>query len=539
VNDLRIILQPKQLALLQALEATGPDIPIRWGWGGARGAAKSGGLRRIAMVLAFTYPQIVVVIIRKHFGDLMENHVEKMLLEYPEFHSRYWHREFKQWVLPNGSRIKLAYGDTAKDIKEFARGPEMTFVFVDQAEQFSEAELVDLTIPNRWPGAEENFAKSCFFFNPGGPGTEFLRRVFHQRNFREGEVPGRWAFVQAYGWDNYEWFRNEVDISCEDFYELDSETRFELFIKTSYGRVLNELPQSLRIGELLGSFEHFSGQYFADVWGDHCILTVKQIEAIVQPWWRRWMAQDWGFGDHDAHGWFVTGKISPEQWVKHFGGECEWPMDIVMQVREHVIAGRAEGDLGMDIVRMTPEPERKFTREFFLSQDAHGQRAKQTQIHGKHTVGAALSSILEAHGLPAPSTANQDRVNGWRFMFGCLRQAGLRGHVIDADRAKQGPAFFISANCPRTIESIPLAVRDDDKPEDVMRVAGAVWEDVTDMIRYGLMSALDPKKKAPVEVRAAEILAAAKSPTEAHLRMLHFKQEENRQRTVARSPRWR
>lgn len=540
MNGLRIILQPKQLSLLQALEATGPGIPIRWGWGGARGAAKSGGLRRIAMVLASTFPGIPIAIVRKHYGDLVENHVEKMALEYPRFHQKYWRQGDKEWKLDNGSRIVLAYGDTEQDIQEFSRGPEFAFVLVDQAEQFSERELTWLTIPCRWPAAPKNFAKTCFFFNPGGPGTEFLRRVFHQRNFRAGEVPAHWNFLQAYGWDNYEWFRSEVDISAEDFYELDSETRFNLFITdTSEGRKMNALPADLRLGELLGSFEHFSGQYFAGVWGDHAILTPKQVAAIVQPWWRRWMAQDWAFAEHAAHGWFATGKMSPNEWVKHFGGECEWPMDVVVIEREHVISQRAEGDLAMDIVNMTPEHERKFIREFFLSQDAHGQRSKQASVHGQHTVGAAFGSILQRHGLPAPSSPNQERVNGFRFVYSCLRQAQLRGHVIDAERAKQGPALFVSANCPRVIECMPLAVRDEDNPEDVMRVDGAVWEDVTDFVRYGTFSALDPKRKAPVEVRAAEVIAAASSPTDANMRMLHFKQEEGRRSRVARAPRWR
>jgi len=116
----------------------------------------------------------------------------------------------------------------------------------------------------------------------------------------------------------------------------------------------------------------------------------------------------------------------------------------------------------------------------------------------------------------------------------------MRGCNVDTERAKQGPALFISAECVNCIENLPLAVRDEDDPNDVMRVAGAVWEDVTDAIRYGMYSKLAPKKRAPMEVRAAETYSEAikKSPTEAHLAMLHFKENEKKRTIVGRS-RWR
>jgi hypothetical protein len=87
-------------------------------------------------------------------------------------------------------------------------------------------------------------------------------------------VPTDFAFIQAYGWDNYVWFSGEVDISEEEFYALSSEARFELFIsKTTYGKKLNALPPDLREGHLLGSFEKFAGQYFGGAWDDKaCVV---------------------------------------------------------------------------------------------------------------------------------------------------------------------------------------------------------------------------------------------------------------------------
>lgn len=536
----KIRLQPKQELLLRKLEATGDNVPRILGTGGSRGSAKSGGLRRCAIALAMDrrWAPVVIYIVRRVLGDLLENHMEKIKLEFPEIHQFYRPSDY-EYSLPNGSRIVYLYGETKADIERVSYGPECTFLFVDQAEQFTENELQQLRICNRWPSAPKGLPKSCYFFNAGvGIGAGYLRRVFWLRNFHKHENPGDHYFLQTYAWDNFEWFRKEVEIAEHKFYALSSEDRFQMFISsTTEGKKMDALPAHDRECQLLGNFEAFSGQYFSDVWGDHIVLEPGLIDRIVQDWWVAWMSQDWGFGDHTYHAWFVTGKLAPTKWKEYFGGETQWPIDIVILYREYLISGRAEGDLGTDIAKMTPLHERKHIREFFLSQDAFGQKSRQSG--SENTVGQTFSAIMRRHGLPEPLPASQDRVNGHRFLYNCLRQAGLRGGNVDTERAKQGPALFISAECPAAIENIPLAVRDEDDPNDVMRVAGAVWEDVVDGIRYGTFSKLAPKRIAPVEVRAAEVSASAPTMQERHMRMLHFKEQESRKAIVRHAPRWR
>jgi len=63
-----------------------------------------------------------------------------------------------------------------------------------------------------------------------GLGAGELRRIFHLRQFKPNERPSDFAFVHCYGWDNYGWFRGQVDISRPDFYDLSSEERLALFI---------------------------------------------------------------------------------------------------------------------------------------------------------------------------------------------------------------------------------------------------------------------------------------------------------------------
>ena len=336
-----------------------------------------------------------------------------------------------------------------------------------------------------------------------------------------------------------------MQISEHDFYQLPSATRFQMFItETSEGRKYDAFPESIRAGYLLGSFDHFEGQYFAGAWDSQkCTLTPEQCKLIIQPWWTRWMAQDWAFAEHAAHYWFASGKVSPADWMKYFGGRTEYAMDIVIAYRELVVTNVPEADLGLQIAGSTEQAERKQIQRFFLSEDAFGKRARQPG--GAHTVGEQIRAVLNRYGLPSPEPADQNRVMGWRFMYNCLRQAHLAGGNISPERAQQGPAFFVSQACPQAISSVPMAIRAEDEPDDVERIAGALWEDCCDGLRYGLHSMLNPQSKAPRDVRAKEVYHAitgenqADVMTERAMAMRKFQLQEVTETRVSRGQRWR
>jgi hypothetical protein len=68
---------------------------------------------------------------------------------------------------------------------------------------------------NRAPGVAPGHCKRIYTFNPGGIGTNYLRRIFHLRDYHENETAADFLFIQAYGWDNYEWFRGVPDMVSE------------------------------------------------------------------------------------------------------------------------------------------------------------------------------------------------------------------------------------------------------------------------------------------------------------------------------------
>lgn len=285
------------------LLATGDDIPVRIGYGGSRGAAKSRGLRDAALVVtsevAQRLPGIVTYIVRTVWGDLYRNHVQEYEREHLPLMDYYnASSAVKEFIFPQemgAPRITFGYGDTFKDLRRFTRGPNIFMMLIDQAEGFSEEELDELHTPNRWPAAGPGGAKTGYFLNPGGPGSNFLNRVFFKREYTGTNLnPSDFSFLQGYGWDNWHgWFANEnimfegEPLTKEKFYSLPGELppcpsgkydnawlkslpdneRFKIFVtQTSEGKKMWQKPDSVRLGELFGRFDVFAGQYFAGIW---------------------------------------------------------------------------------------------------------------------------------------------------------------------------------------------------------------------------------------------------------------------------------
>ena len=203
---LDINLQPKQGIFEYMLE----NSPASFlGYGGSRGGAKSGAVRRTMLKRRLQYPGTSGQIIRRVWDDVLKNHVNKMWEEFPDLYEHYRAGEHVI-VLPNQSRIFFDAAETPTDVQRKAFGPEFMDIFVDQAEQFSEDELKQLKTTCRWPNTPLNRCKFGLFFNPGGIGAAYLQRIFSTFDYHDKEEKEDYRFLQAYGWDNIEWCRQAL-----------------------------------------------------------------------------------------------------------------------------------------------------------------------------------------------------------------------------------------------------------------------------------------------------------------------------------------
>src|ERR1700733_4953967 len=196
----QVDLQPKQFTFANLVE----NSKATWlGYGGSRGGAKSGALRRIMVMRRLKYPGTSGLILRRVWDDVLKNHVNEMWKdgEFPELY-KYYKAGEHVIEMPNGSRIYFDSSENSTDVQRKAFGPEFMDIFIDQAEQFTEDELVQIKTTCRWPGTPLYRCKMGLFFNPGGVGAGFLQRIFSTLDFHQNESKDNYAFLQAFGWDN-------------------------------------------------------------------------------------------------------------------------------------------------------------------------------------------------------------------------------------------------------------------------------------------------------------------------------------------------
>lgn len=564
---LKIRLQPKQARVLSLLESTG-NCAVWVGAGGAKGGGKSKTIRSVAMLLALKYgdkyPGMVVTVVRRVSRDLSDNHIEPLKRDYPDLMRECWRGDDSQIVLPNGAIIAFRYAENEADVtRKFLGGYESMFILVDEAQQFSEAELNNIKSAARWTysegdGVPKGFAKIALFFNPGGIGSAFIRRIFWLKQYIGKEQARHYVFVHVFGFDNYEWFRGQVGISEDEFYgskdgrippmpercargdediggARDMVTtccRYHTFIEfTSEGQKYMGFPASMRPGYLLGSFDHFAGQYYAGVWDESkVVITPIMVERIVKNWWTHWVAQDWGFTDHAATTWAATGKIAPSELEELFGVRVEFGIDVVVVKREYVVNQVGEAEYAQGICDRTRDWEKRQIKQVYLSPDAWNTRGSQ------NTVADLIGPVMKRNSMPTPEKADNDRKGGWRLIWNCLKQTcSLMG---SSPTWTPGiPMLLVSSECVELISAMPLLISDPKDPNDILRMT-TITEDISDSLRYLLKSKLSPRSQAPAEVRFAESTRGMVHPQQVAMAERIFRQREG-QRTAAGRPRWR
>ena len=214
-------------------------------YGGARGGGKSWAVRVKAALLCLKYGGIKVMIVRKTYPELQENHILPLceLLhvydEDPERRLALYNDQKKHIVFPNGSRILFRYCDNDTDAQRF-QGTEVDVLFVDEATQQSEERMDKLRACVR---GVNPFPKRVYYtMNPGGEGHGWAKRLFLDRIYREGEDPEDYSFIPALVTDNTALMRADTD----------------------YVRKLRALPPKLRDAWLYGRWDIFEGQFFED-----------------------------------------------------------------------------------------------------------------------------------------------------------------------------------------------------------------------------------------------------------------------------------
>ena len=207
-------------------------------YGGARGGGKSWAMRRKFVLLAFRYEGLQLLLLRRTLPELTENHVRPLLQELNGV-ARY-NQSQRCFLFPNGSRIKLGYCDLEKDVYQY-QGQEYDVIGLEEATHFTESQMQFLTTCNR--SVRRDFSPRMYYTcNPGGVGHGWVKRLFLDRQYREGETPADYRFIPARLTDNPVLMERDP----------------------GYRKSLLSLPEHLRRAYLEGDWDVLQGQYFPE-----------------------------------------------------------------------------------------------------------------------------------------------------------------------------------------------------------------------------------------------------------------------------------
>jgi len=371
-------------------------------YGGARGGGKSWAVRQKAMLMALRYPGIRILLLRRSFPELRENHILPLLAQLQGI-AQYKETD-KAFLFPGGSRIRFGYCDREADVLQY-QGQEYDVIFLDEATQFTEFQFQALTAclrgANPFP---KRFYLTC---NPGGVGHHWVKRLFIDRLYKSGELPQDYTFIPARVYDN----KNLMD---QD---------------PGYVQMLKSLPADLRKAWLDGDWNIFAGQYFPEF---------RQDLHVIQPfpipsWWRRYFAMDYGL-DMLAAYWIA---------VDNFGRafvyrELYEPDLIISQAAQHILHRN-----GGDSLEACYAPPDLWNR--------------------RQDTGRSVADIFAESGIPLVKAQN-NRVQGWLDLKEWLKpvrdetgseSAALRFFSCCPNLIKSLPALQVSSKNPSDCSTEP------------------------------------------------------------------------------------
>ena len=207
------------------------------GFGGARGGGKSWSVRTKAKMLAATYKGIKILIVRRTFPELVNNHIDFLKTDLNGI-ARY-NESKKVFTFTNGSTIKFGYCNADRDLGQY-QGAEFDVIFLDEATQLQEMWIKKITACLR---GVNDFPKRIYYTcNPGGSSHGYFKRLFIDKKYEAGEDPEDYDFIQALVTDNKALMASQPD----------------------YIKQLEALPPKLKEAWLHGRWDIFEGQFFED-----------------------------------------------------------------------------------------------------------------------------------------------------------------------------------------------------------------------------------------------------------------------------------
>lgn len=422
-------------------------------YGGARGGGKSWAVRINALRLAAKYPGIGQVIIRRAYPELYSNHIKPFLALLPREIFKY-NDSKKELRLANGSLISFRYCANDKDLLNY-QGTEYDVMYIDEATQITEEMFRALDACVR--GVNKFPKRTYITCNPGGIGHQWVKRLFIDKRYREGERAEEYSFIQAKVQDNKKLLTEQPD----------------------YINQLRALPEKRRRAWLDGDWNIYEGQAFDDFLTipdtglareAGCELSMEELREQ-----RRWVhvIEPFDLSAGECRGWNIY-RSYDFGYNKPFS--CAWWAVDYEGTAYRILEMYGCSGTANEGIRWTPEKQFK---EIARTEREH------PWLRGRSITGVADPAIwAEASGESVAEVAarygvyfrkgDNQRIPGW-----------MQCHYRLQFDEEGYPRMYVFSNCKAFIRTIPLMQYDRNRVEDI----DTTLEDhVADEWRYFCMS---------------------------------------------------
>lgn len=405
------------------------------GFGGARGGGKSHVARVKMILLAFEYPGIQILLLRRTLSELRSNHVVPLIntlqAKHPDKTQRFaeYRDKDKEFKFPNGSRIVLGYCENYLDSLQY-QGQSYDVIFFEEATLFDEQIFISLKPCCRLSGqivAGKKFSPRMYFtMNPGGVGHTWVKNLFINNPDCNKEGSGV-VFIKSKVYDNKFLIENDPD----------------------YVKILESLPPKRRAAFLDGDWDVLEGQFFEEFNRETHVIAPFNIPLE----WKRYRARDYGF-DMLACYWIAVdyhgcGYVYKEAYKPNLG---------IVDAGNYINNINNNDKIWIDLV-----PPDLFARN---------------RVDYRTTV-----DIWQTECGQYLTKASNDRENGWLNVREWFKNITYTEEVGGELITYTHPKLRIFSNCTNLIRCIPEAIFDNKNPNDMAKTPHEITHSL-DALRY-------------------------------------------------------
>lgn len=463
---------PKQEKVLQL-----PDSVYEALYGGAAYGGKSWLLTLLPLFRGFyKYRGFKGIILRRNFPDLEREIIRLSKDYYPQTGATYNETKHSWEWKEYGSYLDFGHVQHDRDVKMYDSA-QYNYCAFDELTHFSKDPYIYLVGSRVRPSSTFNIAIVRNGTNPGGIGQNFVFDRFVKPYPQGGKIirdpkTGLYrTFIQAFAQDN------PTGMEYDPLYVKKME-------------ILRESNEALYKAKALGDWNAFKGSVFTTFRSvrdssepDNALHVIEAFE--IPAWWPRILSIDWG---KTAMCYAMWGAISPDKRVyvyreRAWKGKdiADWASEIRFIHFENeespihtVLCGSAWQDRGQGSIEI------EFTKYSGLkassSNNTPGTRIARLQV---------VHDFLrwEQKKLLYSKEEYFDKVKADRIyrIHGPEAYEQYKGQFMDEAEETNIPVLQIFERCQVLIDTIPLAIYDEKKTEDIAEFDG---DDPLDCLRY-------------------------------------------------------